>query len=712
MAGIKLTDAAEEILEDRYYLKNKDGGIIEDWERLCQRVAKAISSKEKKESRESIRKHYFDAIYNRELVASTPTLMNAGTELGQLSACFVLPVEDSLESIFDTVKHAAIIHKSGGGTGMPFSLLRSKDSKVGSTQGVASGAISFIRPFNEATEVVKQGSKRRGANMGMLHVTHPEIIDFIKAKDDVTKLTNFNLSVGYTDEFMDKVLSKDPEATYNLVDPHSKEKFKQKVKEVFDLAINRAWVIGDPGVAFIDKANANNPVPHLGIYFCTNPCGELWLLFYESCNLGAVNLAKMVKDGKIDWDKLKYTVTLGTRFLDSVIDNNKFPMPQIKEMTEKIRRIGMGITGLHDLLIQLEIPYDTQEARDIASKIMLCVESTSVRASEILGKEKGIFPAYDEEYCKFSPRRNAQTTTIQPSGTMSMFMDCSSGCEPYFYPAYYKHVLDDSKLLMVNKHFEIVARREGFYSKSLLDDVAESGTVVGDNRIPEKWQKIFKCAHDIHWSDHVKMQAVLQNNGVHGSISKTINMKKDATEQDIRESIIMAYNLDCKGITVYRDGCRKGQPVQLTKEDTAGYVSVKRVLPDELPAKRYKIKCGDEKNRYIIISFDEEEKPIEIFASDKRTNDLESASMQTLVFRLISTAFRYGIPIEEIIKQLERSANTMFDLPNQLANIMKQFASKTERGYKVKCPECGQSSFIFQEGCSKCLSCGHSKCGG
>lgn len=943
--------------------------------------------------------------------------------------CFVLPVEDSIEGIFDAVKYAAVIHKSGGGTGMSFSNLRSKNSMVGSTQGVASGAVSFIRPFNEATEVIKQGSKRRGANMGMLNVTHPEIKNFIKAKDDITQLLNFNLSVGYTDNFMDKVLSRDPEAKYNLIDPHSKEEFEQDVKEIFDLAVERSWATGEPGVAFIDRANANNPVPHLGLYFCTNPCnigtssiltdkglrqlkdikigdviwskdgwtqvrnvwnrgikktykyvtnagiiystdnhriiqkgqkieickahsidtitgsfdreikhniqdvvdglvlgdgtvkdkkykllcigeddvdyfkseiapyigehfdkgyeyhintnltieeinrtfervvparymysnfnvisgflrgifsanghviqnkgyrvcltqssrvlieqvqimlsaigirsyistykehdtefkngifkckesyklntadirefhkyigfiqkykndrlenilhkskgskkitfeikekgfyseeevfdievdnkshtfwcnglnvsncGELWLLFYESCNLGAVNLARMVKEGKIDWEKLKYIIRLGTRFLDSVIDNNKFPLPEIKEMTEKIRRIGLGITGLHDLLIQLEIPYGTQKARDVASEIQSFVEKESVKMSEEVGEEKGVFPAYDEKYCKFPPRRNAQTTTIQPSGTMSMLMNCASGCEPYFYLAYYKHVLDDVRLLMVNKYFESVAKREGFYSKELMGGIALSGTVEGNEKVPHKWREIFRCAQDIKWQDHVKMQAALQNNGVHGSISKTINMNKDATQEDVRDAIILAYKLGCKGITVYRDGCRKGQPVQLTKEGQSGSVFVKRVLPDELPAKRYRIKCGDEKNRYVIISFDEDEQPIEIFASDKRNSDLESASNQALIFRLMSTAFRYGIPIEEIIKQLERSTNNMFDLPNQLANIMKRFASKTEKGYKVKCPECGQDSFIFQEGCSKCLSCGYSKCG-
>ncbi len=713
-----LTTTAETVLARRYYLKDAAGNATETWETLARRVAHAVADVDAgKQQHKQLREDFFNMIYNLDFLPNSPCLMNAGTDLGQLSACFVLPIEDSMDGIFTAIRNGALVHKTGGGTGYSFSRLRSKNASVRSTQGVASGPLSFAAVFDAATETIKQGGKRRGANMGVLRIDHPDIMDFIVAKSDQTHFNNFNFSVGITDVFM-RAMEEDGE--YDLIEPSTREVVKTlSARMVFDKIIDLAWHNGEPGVLFIDTANRDNMTPQLGDFEATNPCGEQWLLPYESCNLGSVNLANFVHKSKVDYDRLRKVVRVATAFLDNVIDCNRFPIPEIEQMTLKTRKIGMGIMGLHDMLIQMETPYASEEGRVLAGEVMRFIRDVAEERSCELADEKGAFPAYDPKVNSYRPRRNAALTSIQPTGTVSMIADCASGCEPYFSIVMVKNVMDGDRLILVNKYFEKVAKEEGFYSAEMMSKVADSGTVLGHDEIPSRWQEIFRTAQDIAPMDHIKMQGCLQQNGVDSSISKTINLPNNATREEVKLSYITGYALGCKGLTVYRDGSRDNQVLNIG--DTAGkektaIVSergpVKQILPDTLNAKRYRVKDQYQKSVYIIVCFDENEKPMEVFAKfpfDNRVDLKDKSTMWTTTCRLVSLALRFNVPMDEIIKQLDRSSGHMLDLPAQLSKLFKSFLAGTQKGFSSMCPECS-GSLRFEEGCETCYECGYSKC--
>lgn len=714
-----LTETAETVLQRRYYLKDENGKVLENWDILCRRVAKAVAAVDAGQpDAEELAGQFYTMMHSLDFLPNSPCLMNAGTDLGQLSACFVLPVEDSMNGIFTSIRNGALVHKTGGGTGYSFSRLRPKNAAVKSTQGVASGPLSFAAVFDAATETIKQGGKRRGANMGVLRVDHPDILAFISAKEDQSRYNNFNFSVAITDAFMQAV--KD-DASYDLVNPATGAVSDSlPARQVFEEIIDRAWHTGEPGVLFIDAANRDNATPQLGDFEATNPCGEQWLLPYESCNLGSINLGRFVTGGKVDSTRLAATVRLAVRFLDNVIDCNRFPIPEIAAMTQKTRKVGLGIMGLHDMLIQLELPYASQEGRKAAAEVMNFIHAEAEQASIALAKLKGAFPAYDPQYNKYPARRNAALTSIQPTGTVSMIADCASGCEPYFSIVMIKHVMDGDRLPMVNRLFEQVARREGFYSPRLMEKVAASGSVIGQQEIPEKWQEIFRTAQDIAPEDHIRMQGALQKSGVDSSISKTINMPNSATREDVRRGYLLAHELGCKGITVYRDGSREGQVLNAgnrSKDEKSAVVSTaglqeKAMLPDVLNAKRYRLKDVNQSTIYLIVCFDEEENPMEVFAKfpfDNRVDLKDKSTMWTTTCRLVSLALRYQIPMGEIIKQLDRSSGHRLDLPAQLSRLLKSFMAGTRFGFASSCPECG-GSLVFEEGCEHCLDCGYSKC--
>ncbi len=714
-----LTNTAETVLARRYYLKDSEGVPIETWEILCSRVANAVAEVDiNRDNYESLREAFFSMIYHMDFLPNSPCLMNAGTDLGQLSACFVLPVEDSMDGIFSAIRNGALVHKTGGGTGYSFSRLRSRNASVRSTQGVASGPLSFAAVFDAATETIKQGGKRRGANMGVLRIDHPDILDFISAKEAQDKFNNFNFSVAITDEFMQAVEADD---TYKLIEPSTGNITAElNAREVFEKIIDLAWLNGEPGVLFIDTANKANMTPQLGDFEATNPCGEQWLLPYESCNLGSVNLANFVKDNAVDYDRLKKVVFTATAFLDNVIDCNRFPIPEIEEMTLKTRKIGLGIMGMHDMLIQLGIPYGSDEGRKLCSEVMNFIREASVERSQELAETKGAFPAYNPKKNKYPPRRNAALTSIQPTGTVSMIADCGSGCEPYYSIVMVKNVMDGDRLILVNKFFEKIAKEEGFYSEELMGRVADSGTVIGHDEIPLKWQEVFRTAQDIKPEDHIRMQGILQQNGVDSSISKTINLPNSATREEVKLAYIMGYQSGCKGLTVYRDGSRDSQVLNTKDQDDASQKTAmvssngqsKRNLPDTLDAKRYRLKDQDQKSVYIIVCFDEHEHPMEVFAKfpfDNRIDLKDKSTMWTTTCRLVSLALRFSVPMDEIIKQLDRSSGHMADLPAQLSKLFKSFMAGTQHGFASTCPECS-GPLVFEEGCETCHDCGYSKC--
>ena len=713
-----LTQTAETVLARRYYLKDSTGEPIETWETLCKRVSNAVAEVDKDSDQfEALRESYFRMMYHLDFLPNSPCLMNAGTDIGQLSACFVLPIEDSMDGIFTAIRNGALVHKTGGGTGYSFSRLRSRNASVRSTQGVASGPLSFAAVFDAATETIKQGGKRRGANMGVLRIDHPDIMDFISAKENQDKFNNFNFSVAITDDFMQAV---EEGAEYDLIEPSSGTPVETlDARAVFEKIIDLAWHNGEPGVLFIDAANRDNMTPQLGDFEATNPCGEQWLLPYESCNLGSLNLGNFVKDGKVDYKRMENVVRVATSFLDNVIDCNVFPIPEIEEMTLKTRKIGMGIMGLHDMLIQLGLPYGSEEGRAQAAEIMSFVREKAESRSIEIAEEKGTFPAYDADINKYPARRNAALTSIQPTGTVSMIADCASGCEPYFSIVMIKNVMDGDRLILVNKHFEQIARKEGFYSEELMAKVADSGTVIGHEEIPLEWQEVFRTAQDVSPEDHIQMQGILQKNGVDSSISKTINLPNSATREEVKLSYVMGYELGCKGLTVYRDGSRDSQVLN-TKESAdaeqqtalVSSAGLKRSLPDTLSAKRYRVKDQDQKSVYIIVCFDENEQPMEVFAKfpfDNRVDLKDKSTMWTTTCRLVSLALRFNIPASEIIKQLDRSSGHMLDLPAQLSKLFKSFMAGTQHGFASTCPECS-GTLVFEEGCETCHDCGYSKC--
>lgn len=564
-----------QVLQRRYLLRNEKDQIIETPVDLFRRVAKAIALAElnygSKVDVKKIEGEFFRAMLNLEFLPNTPTLMNAGTRIGQLAACFVVPIEDSLTGIFEAAKWTALIHQTGGGTGFSFSKLRPRGDLVKSIDGKASGPITFMTIFDRTTDVIKQGGKRRGANMGILNVEHPDILDFIQCKSKEGFLSNFNISVAVTDKFM-KMVEKNQD--YNLINPRTGQVTQRlNARKVFDLIVHSAWKTGDPGLVFIDEINRHNPTPKVGTIEATNPCGEMPLLYWESCNLGSINLAKIIKDKKIDWAKLKRLIQLGVRFLDNVIDVNKYPIQQIEKITKSNRKIGLGVMGFVEALIQLGIPYDSNDAVSLAEQLMKFIEKEGHTASKKLGQERGNFANFEQSIWKtkmhYKNMRNATVTTIAPTGTISIIAGCSSGIEPLFAVSYVRNVMEGTKLYETNRYFEEAAKENGFYSKKLIEEISRSGTIQHIKGIPKEIRRVFVTAHDISPLWHVKMQAAFQKY-TDNAVSKTINLSQDAKQKNVRDVYVLAHKLKCKGITVYRYGSKPNQVLSFGQKTRQG----------------------------------------------------------------------------------------------------------------------------------------------
>lgn len=573
---MKLTENALKVLRARYLIKDEIGRVIETPDDMFRRVARNIAEAEGlyNEDVSYWEDRFYELMTELKFLPNSPALMNAGKSIGQLAACFVLPVEDSMKSIFDTLKNAALILQSGGGTGFSFSKLRPRADIVRSTGGVASGPVSFMKIYNTATEVIKQGGARRGANMGILRIDHPDILEFIRIKRKEGELTNFNISVAVTDAFMEALINNEE---YELKNPRSGEVVgKISAKIVFDEIVESAWETGDPGLIFIDRINRDNPTPHIGQIESTNPCGEQPLLPYEACVLGSLNLSKYVKTGdrrqkiedRIDWDILSEDINTAVRFLDDAIDVNLYPLPEIEKMHKGNRKIGLGVMGWADMLILLEIPYNHKEAFDLAKKVMKFIRDRSRDASVKLAEKRGVFPNFKGSIYDVAgmPRvRNATTTTIAPTGTLSTIADCSSGIEPLFAIAYKRLVLD-TELYEINKYFIRVAEERGFYSDELMRLVLKKGNLKGIKEVPIDVKRIFKTALEIPPEDHIEMQAAFQEY-TDNAVSKTINLPNKATKEDVEKAFVLAYNKGVKGITVFRYGAKRGTLVKFADAD-------------------------------------------------------------------------------------------------------------------------------------------------
>ncbi len=715
----ELSENAVTVLRRRYLIKDDQGRPVEEPEDLFWRVGRSVAAADARYGAspggvEALAETFYELMAARVWMPNSPTLMNAGRPLGQLSACFVLPVDDALSNgesgIYDTLRNMALVHQSGGGTGFGFSRLRPKNDVVRSTMGVASGPVSFMSLYDASTEVVKQGGTRRGANMGILRVDHPDILDFIACKDDITKITNFNISVAVTDAFM-RAVQEDGE--YDLIHPRTGEAVgRLNAREVFDRIVHGAWKTGEPGVFFIDRANHYNPVPHLGGYEATNPCGEQPLLPYDVCNLGSINVGLFVKNGSVDWDGLRRAVHLSTHFLDNVIDANKYPLPQITDLAQRIRRIGLGVMGWADFLVQLGVPYDSDEAIEWARRLMRFVDDEAKVESERLAEERGVFPewersiwgpddtcARDREGRRIRPMRrlrNCNLTTVAPTGTISIIAGCSSGIEPLFAVAFMRN---QAGVLMpdVNEVFVAIAQREGWYSDELMARIAEEGHIHFDE-VPASWQRVFVTAHDVTPEWHIRMQAAFQEY-TDSAISKTCNFPQEATEGYVREIYELAYRLGCKGVTVYRDGSRDlqvlstgktarkvrasagGEVVEAGAADRNAAMAELKATIAELEAeltrtKRqlHEVEAENLQRRakrsrpellrgctrrietplgtlYVTITEDDRGQPFEMFMSLGKAGGALMADVEA-VGRLISLALRSGIPIEEIYRQL------------------------------------------------------------
>jgi ribonucleoside-diphosphate reductase alpha chain len=706
-ATLDLSANALTVLERRYLVKDDHGKAAETPEDLFWRVARNVAAPDRAygasdRAVESLTETFFELMATRAWMPNSPTLMNAGRPLGQLSACFVLPVEDALSNgrsgIYDTLRAMALVHQSGGGTGFSFSRLRPKNDVVRSTMGVASGPVSFMKLYDASTDVVKQGGTRRGANMGILRVDHPDILEFITCKDDLTQVTNFNISVAVTDAFMAAL---EAGAAYDLIHPRTGKVVGQlDAREVFRRIVHGAWKTGEPGVFYIDRANHYNPVPQLGSYEATNPCGEQPLLPNDVCNLGSINVGLFVKDGAVDWEGLRTAVHLCTHFLDNVIDANKYPLEEIHELAQRIRRIGLGIMGWADLLVRLGIPYNSDEGVALGRRLMAFVDEASKVASEKLAEQRGVFAEWERSIwgpdatCARDARgerirpmrrlRNCNLTTVAPTGTISIIAGCSSGIEPLFAVAFMRN---QAGVLMpdVNEAFVAIARREGWYSDALMQQIAEAGHIHFE-AVPAKWQRVFVTAHDVTPEWHIRMQAAFQE-FTDSAISKTCNFPNAATEEDVEQIYRLAFQLGCKGVTVYRDGARENQVLSTGttakkvqgqgKDALAEALGRIAELETELARTRAQLHDVEAENlqrrakrsrpdllkgstrrvetplgtMYVTITEDDRGQPFEVFMSLGKAGGALMADVEA-IGRLISLALRSGIPLTEIYRQL------------------------------------------------------------
>ncbi len=562
---LKLSVSAVTVLQRRYLLKDETGNIAETPKSMFRRVATAVARAElefgSQSEADQAEGEFFEMMSRLEFLPNSPTLMNAGTDMGQLSACFTLPIGDSIENIFETLKQMARIHQSGGGTGFSFSRLRPKNDVVKSTQGISSGPVSFMSIYDKATDIVRQGGRRRGANMGILRVDHPDIIEFVNAKRDGVSFRNFNLSVSATDEFMDSVKNR---GHLGLVNPRSgRVAGKVRAQEIFELIIANAWEFGDPGVIFIDEINRHQPTPALGEIESTNPCGEMPLLPYESCNLGSINLARMVADGHLDWAKLERTVAVAVRFLDDVIEVNNYPLPEVEQLTRANRKIGLGVMGFADLLIALGIPYNSSKALETAENVMRFVAEKSRQASVKLAETRGSFPNIDRSVWPkrgYPVLRNATTTTVAPTGTISIIAGCSSGIEPLFALSFRRNIMEGTEMVETHERFAEMLRARGLHSDDLMAEIARCGSIAGMKAIPAEMRRLFVTTTEVAPRDHVRMQASFQQH-VDNAVSKTVNLPADCSIKDVGTIYRLAFRLKCKGITVYRAGSKTAQPI-------------------------------------------------------------------------------------------------------------------------------------------------------
>jgi ribonucleoside-diphosphate reductase alpha chain len=752
-----LSENARTVLGRRYLKKDEKGRPVETPEQMFWRVARVIAGEDAKYGAsagavEALAREFYRLMTQRLFEPNSPTLMNAGRPLGQLSACFVLPVEDALsngrDGIYDTLRSMALVHQSGGGTGFAFSRLRPTNDVVNSTMGVASGPVSFMRLYDASTEVVKQGGTRRGANMGILRVDHPDIREFVTCKRDVTQITNFNISVAVTDAFMDAVKVG---GAYELLSPRTGEVVgREDAREIFDLIVHGAWATGEPGVFFIDRANAYNPVPHLGSYEATNPCGEQPLLPYDVCNLGSVNVGLFVRpevpesapwQDRIHWDDMRQVVHLSVHFLDNVIDANNYPLSEIRELAQRIRRIGLGVMGYADLLVRIGVQYNSDDGIAVARELMRFIDEESKRASERLADARGVFPEWErsiwgpDETCardaagdRVRPLRrlrNCNVNTVAPTGTISIFADCSGGIEPLFAVAFMRN---QAGVLMpdVNRDFVAAARRQGWYSEDLMKRIAEEGHIHFD-AVPAAVQRVFVTAHDVAPEWHIRTQAAFQE-FVDSAISKTCNFSRHASEEHVREIYLMAYDLNCKGVTVYRDASRPQQVLSTGKtakevsgsavapaaaaavsdleaqladarerlhryeqrieelrtqlEDAEGRLQTrrhKRTRPAALKGatRRMPSPLGD---LYVTVNEDGGGRPFEVFATLGKAGGAAMADVEG-IGRLISLALRSGIPMTDIIQQLRGIAcdravgigpNKVLSVPDAIAQALAQ----------------------------------------
>jgi len=731
---LPLSANAVTVLERRYLKRDEEGKVLETPVDMFTRVARTIASAETRlktgVDTKQLEKDFFRMITQLEFMPNSPTLMNAGRELGQLSACFVLPVGDSMEEIFESIKNTALIHKSGGGTGFAFSRIRPANDVVSSTKGISSGPISFMKVFDAATETIKQGGTRRGANMGILRVDHPDIMDFIMAKKDQTVLTNFNISVGMTEAFMEAVESG---TDYDIINPRTKEPMqKMSARKVFDHIVDMAWHNGEPGIIFLDRLNRDNPTPQVGEIEATNPCGEQPLLPYESCNLGSINLSRFVHEGDVDWNRLGETVRLATRFLDNVIEVNNYPIPEIDQMTRANRKIGLGVMGWADLLILLGIPYNSENAIALGAKIMKFINDTSHEMSIELAVERGAFPNYEGSIFDVKGGkkiRNATCTTIAPTGTISIISNTSSGVEPLFAVSYIRQVLDNDKLIEVHPLFESIARERGFYSKELMEKIAEHGTVQDIPEIPEDIRRIFVTSHDITPEDHVRMQAAFQQH-CDNAVSKTVNFCNSATREDVSKVYRLAYQTGCKGVTIYRDGSRDMQVLSVKKSEDKSATEVpmeaekksrKRERPRALKGSTYQMEtgCGP-----LYVTINEDAKgAFELFTTMGKAGGC-AASQCEAIGRLVSLAWRSGVQARQAVKQMIGischkpagfGANRITSCADAVAkaielHMLPEGDAPTQFvGNGGACPDCG-GPVEHEGGCCVCHACGYSEC--